>query len=65
MTDKDILDLGIASGLVRVITSNIPNNEKYWIDSTIVDPDFYKFARLIEELTIVKVKERINYVYDK
>ena len=60
MNKKDILDLGIASGLVRVITSNIPNNDKYWIEAHVVDPDFYRFARLIEELTIVEAVERLK-----
>jgi hypothetical protein len=61
MTDQDILDLGIASDLVRIIDSNIPNNKKYWIDSGLVDPDFYTFARLIEELVIVEAIERIKH----
>lgn len=64
MTNKDILDLAIASGHVRIISSNIPNNEKYWIEAHVVDPDFYAFARLIEELAIVEAIERIkNHSY--
>ena len=65
MTDQDILDLGVASDLVRIIDSNIPNNKKYWIDSHIVDPDFYAFARLIEELAIVEAIERIKHAKSK
>lgn len=60
MTNKDILDLGVASGLVSIISSNIPNNEKYWIEAHIVDPDFYAFARLIEELAIVEATDRVK-----
>lgn len=64
MTNKDILDLAIEAGHVRVISSNIPNNEKFWIEAHVVDPDFYAFARLIEELAIVEAIERIkNHSY--
>lgn len=62
MNKQDILDLAIASELVRVIPSNIPNNEKYWIDAHVVDPDLYRFARLIEELAIIEAVERIKNI---
>lgn len=65
MTNKDILDLGVASGLVSIISSNIPNNEKYWIEAHIVDPDFYAFVRLIEELAILEATDRVkSYCYE-
>lgn len=60
MTKQDILDLGVASGLVSIIKSNIPNNDKFWIEAHVVDPDFYRFARLIEELAIVEAVERLK-----
>lgn len=58
MTDQDIIDLGIASGLVD------KSNGKLIIDFTVLpDPDLYRFARLIEELTIVEASERLRKQY--
>lgn len=60
MTDQDILDLGLASGLID------KSNGKLIIDFTVMpDPDLYRFARLIEELTVIEASERVKrYCYE-